>query len=155
MSPADFWRSRTPSERRFVAAGLAALAVLLLVALVWLPLERTRARLATILPELRASVSALERDAEEVRRVRALPPTAAASPAPVAANAWARELPGVLLTVPDEKHVRLAGEDVSFTALLDWLANAQAAHGLRVEAARIEALPAPGRVRAELTLARS
>jgi type II secretory pathway component PulM len=39
--------------------------------------------------------------------------------------------------------------------LLDWLATAQAAHGLRVESARIEALPTPGRVRAELTLARS
>ena len=34
------------------------------------------------------------------------------------------------------------------------LTTAQAAHGLRVESARIDALPAPGRVRAELTLAR-
>jgi general secretion pathway protein M len=158
MSFADLWRSRSTRERRNVTAGLAVLGVMLVVALVWLPLERMRARLATELPGMRASVSALERDAEDVRRVRALPATIPANPAPLApliANAWGRDLPGVQFTVPDEKHVRLAGADLSFTALLDWLANAQAAHGLRVESARIEALPAPGRVRAELTLARS
>jgi general secretion pathway protein M len=159
VSLAAVWRSRSPRERSLVSAGLAVLAVMLVVALVWLPLERTRVRLAAQLPELRASVLGLERDAAEVRQVRALPPTIPANPAPlaplIAANAWARELPGVQLTVPDEKHVRLAGADISFTALLDWLTNAQAAHGLRVESARIEALAAPGRVRAELTLARS
>jgi general secretion pathway protein M len=159
MSLARAWRSRSPRERSLVTAGLVGLAVMLVVALVWLPLERTRVRLAAQLPELRASVLGLERDAEEVRQMRALAPTIPANPAPlaslIAANAWARELPGVQLTVPDEKHVRLAGADISFTALLDWLTNAQAAHGLRVESARIEALAAPGRVRAELTLARS
>ena len=110
------------------------------------------------LPVVRASVSALERDAEEVNRVRALPSAVPANPAPLAplmaANAW-RELPGVQVTFPDEKHVRLAGADIAFTALLDWLTNAQAAHGLAVESARIDALAAPGRVRAELVLARS
>lgn len=159
MSAADLWRSRSPRERNAVAAGLVVLGAMLVVALVWLPLERTRDRLASSLPELRASVFALERDAGEARRVRALPPIAVAVPAPlaplVAADAWARELPGAQLTLADEKHVRLAGADLSFTALLDWLANAQAAHGLQVESARIEALPIRGRVRAELTLARS
>ena len=159
MSLAGLWRSRSARERRIVGAGLAVLAVILVVALVWVPLERTRARLAEEVPVLRASVSALERDADEVRRVRALPPAIRANPAPLAplmaANAWARELPGVQLTVPDEKHVRLAGADIAFTALLDWLTNAQAAHGLSVESARIDALPTPGRVRAELLLARS
>jgi general secretion pathway protein M len=159
MSLARMWRSRSERERSVVSAGLVVLAIMLAVTLVWLPLERTRVRLAAELPQLRASVLALQRDAAEVKRLRALPATIPANPSPLAplmaANAWARELPGVQLTVPDEKHVRIVGDDVGFTALLDWLANAQAAHGLRVETARIEALPAPGRVRAELTLARS
>jgi general secretion pathway protein M len=132
---------------------------MLVVALVWLPLERARVRLNAELPQLRASTAALRRDAGEVRRLKAMPATVPANPSPLApligANAWARELPGVQLTVPDEKHVRITAADVSFTALLDWLATARAAHGLRVESARIEALPLPGRVRAELTLARS
>ena len=159
MSLPDLWHARSARERSAVTAGVVVLSLMLLVTLVWLPLERVRLRLAAELPGLRASVVALQRDADEAKRLRALPPTIPANPAPlaplIAANAWARELPGVQLSVPDEKHVRLAGEDVGFTALLDWLATAQAAHGLRVESARIEALPAPGRVRAELTLARS
>ena len=159
MSVASLWNSRSPRERSIVAAGAAILGVMLAVALVWLPLERARVRLAAELPGLRATVLALQRDADEVRRLRALPATIPANPAPlaslIAANSWARDLPGVQLTVPDERHVKLTGADVSFTALLDWLAIAQAAHGLRVETARIDALPASGRVRAELTLERS
>lgn len=155
----SLWQSRSERERSFISAGLVLLAIMLVAALVWIPLERARARLAAELPQLRASVVALERDAAEVERLRAMPATAPANPAPlaplVAANAWARELPGVQLSVPDEKHVRLSGADVSFTALLDWLVTAQAAHGLRVESARIQALPASGHVRAELVLARS
>ena len=159
MSAASLWHSRSARERSLVAAGAVVLAVMLAVALVWLPLERARVRLAGELPELRASVDALQRDADEVKRLRALPATIPANPAPlaplIAANTWARDLPGVQLTVPDERHVKLSGADIGFTALLDWLATAQAAHGLRVESARIDALGAPGRVRAELTLERS
>ena len=149
----------TPREKSLAAAGGVVIGAMLLVALVWLPLERLRVRLAHELPVLRASVEALQRDADEVKRVRALPATMPANPAPlaplIAANAWGRELPGVQLTVPDEKHVRLVGDDIAFGALLDWLATAQAAHGLRVESARIEAGPTTGRVRADLRLARS
>jgi len=50
--------------------------------------------------------------------------------------------------------VKLVGDDMAFPALLDWLATAQAAHGLRVESAKIESLREAGRVRAELSLVR-
>jgi type II secretory pathway component PulM len=50
--------------------------------------------------------------------------------------------------------VKLTGE-VAFGALLEWLRSSQATHGMRVEAARLESLASPGRVRADLTLARS
>ena len=159
MNLAALWYSRSARERSVVLAGATVLVIMLAVALVWLPLDRARARLAAELPQLRASVLALQRDADEVKRLRALPAAIPANPAPLAplmaANTWARDLPGVQLSVPDERHVKLSGADLSFTALLDWLATAQAAHGLRVETARIDALPAPGRVRAELTLERS
>ncbi len=158
MRIASPWASRPARERSVIAAGATLVGVMLLVALVWLPLERARVRLAAELPQLRASLIALQRDADEVRRLRSLPATIPSNSPPlaplIADNAWARDLPGVQLTVPDEKHVKLSGSDVSFTALLDWLATAQAAHGLSVEKARIDALPAAGRVRAELTLER-
>jgi type II secretory pathway component PulM len=156
---AAYWHSRPPRERSALTAGIVVVAVMLVVALVWIPLERTRQRLGAELPGLRASVASLQAQAAEVKKLRATLSSIPPDPSPLAplmaANAWARELPGVQLAVPDEKHVRLKAEDVAFTALLDWLTNAQAAHGLRVESARIEALSAPGRVRAELTLARS
>ena len=55
--------------------------------------------------------------------------------------------------MPTRTRAALAG--FAFSALLDWLAAAEAAQGLHVESAHVEALPTAGRVRAELTLARS
>jgi len=156
---AEAWRARPERERSVLAAGALVIGVMLYVAVVWLPLERMRARIAADLPALRASIASLERDAAEVKRLRATPSSIPANKAPLPmimrSGVWARELPGVQLTLPDENHVKLSGADIPFSALLDWLTTVLAAHGLRVESARIEALAAPGRVRAELTLARS
>ena len=59
MSLATAWNRRSPNERRALAFGAFVVAVILLVALVWLPLERARARLANDLPRLRAATAAL------------------------------------------------------------------------------------------------
>jgi type II secretory pathway component PulM len=159
MSLGDLWYARPARERSAIGAGAVVVAIMLVVALAWLPLERTRSRLNAELPALRASVDQLARDGAEAKRLKAMVPSIPRNPAPlaplIAANDWARELPGVQLTVHDEKHVKLTAPDVGFTALLDWLVTAQAAHGLRVESARIDALATQGRVRAELVLARS
>jgi type II secretory pathway component PulM len=150
-----WWRSRSERERRVVRAG-AVLAAVAIVGAFWLQAERSRARLAQELPQLRASIAALERSAAEVARLRALPAAASLVPsAPLASLATdAGGVPGARITVLDERRVRLEGGDVSFTALLDWLRLAQARHGMRVEAARLQMLAAPGRVEAELVLAR-
>ena len=150
------WQARSPGERRAAALGAALLALFLVATLVWLPLERSRARLEAEAPRLRASIASLQRDADEVKRLRALPASAPATGAPLASLATnGGGLAGSQMTVLDERRVRLTGADVSFGALLEWLGNAQATHGMRVESARLDALPAPGRVRAELVLARS
>ena len=151
------WSQRSPSERRVLAAMAWLAAALLLVALVWLPLERTRSRLAAELPRLRASIAALEREADEVRRLRAMPapaatPSAASPLAELVTNGGG--LAGAQVTVLDDRRVRVTGDDVSFGALLEWLRNAQSTHRMRVDTARVEARPAPGRVRAELVLTR-
>lgn len=151
----SWWDHRSARERRFIA-NLLGVAGLVLIFTLWLQGERTRERLAGELPQLRASLAALERDAEEVKRLRALPAPAAGAGAPLASLATnAGGVPGAQIMVIDERRVRLAGADLSFAALLEWLGNARATHGMRVESARLEALAAPGRVRAELVLARS
>ena len=157
MTARDLWLRRTGAERRTLAIGAGAAALLLFVAFAWLPLERTRARLEREVPQLRATVAGLERDAAEVRRLRSMPPVARDAGAPLSALAAGSIAipPGTRLTLVDARHLRLAGDDASFGALLDWLATTARAQGLRIEAARIEALAAPGRVRADLTLSRS
>ncbi len=150
------WQARSPGERRAATFAVGLIALLLVATLVWLPLERSRARLEAELPRLRASIAGLQRDADEVRRLRALPAAAPVAGTPLASLATnAGGLAGTQMTVLDEGRVRLTGADVSFGALLEWLGNAQATHGMRVESARLDALPAAGRVRAELVLARS
>ena len=154
MRATAFWHARAPYERRALALGGGVIVLALLVALVWLPLERTRNRLRAELPALRASIANLEDEAREVRRLRALPPVAEARNTPLSELATNASLPGAQVSLLDNKRVKVSGADVGFAALLEWLADAEGAHGVHVEAARLEALPAPGRVRAELTLAR-
>ena len=155
MTAPAFWSARSPRERRVIALAGGLLAALLFVAFVWLPLERSRARLLVELPALRASIATLERQAAEVKVLRAMPAASRAPAAPLNALANTNPLPGAQMTALDDRRVRVTGADVGFGALLEWLASVQAAHGLRVESARVDALPAAGRVRAELILSRS
>ena len=152
-----FWMDRGPVERILLMA-IAAIAVLaLIVAFIWLPLERSRARLVRELPQLRASLATLERQAGEAKRLRSMPAIAAGAFEPLASLVTAgggNSLPGAQIVVLDGKTIAVTGADVAFGALLQWIASVQASQGLRVQAARIEALPAAGRVRAELRLAR-
>ena len=150
----DAWQRRGPRERTVLGSIALAVGAVLLYTFAWLPLERSRVRLAAEVPRLRASVAALEREAEAVARLKSMPPRAPSS-APVSAlSATAMQLPGAQVAALDDRRVRVTGADVGFTALLDWLAAARASHGLRVESARLEALPLAGRVRAELVLTR-
>ena len=137
--------------------ALVAVALLSALALFWVQAARSRDRLTAELPRLRASIAALELQAQEVARLKSIAPAAMpAARTPLATLATdGGGVPGARITVIDERRVRFAGDDVAFGALLEWLGRAQSAQGMRVESARIDALPAAGRVKAELVLARS
>jgi general secretion pathway protein M len=155
MNFAFLWESRSERERRTILACGALLAILLVFALVWLPLDRARSRLSLSLPQLRASIEQLKRDADEVKRLKSIAPTVTGTPTPLVSLATQNALTGAQVSVPDDKHVHVTANDVGFTRLLDWLVSVQSSHALRVENARIEALPVTGRVRVDLTLTRS
>jgi general secretion pathway protein M len=155
MSFVEMWRSRPEHERRLVATGTTVIGIILVFALIWLPLERTRMRLDAQLPQLRASIAQLKRDAEEVKRLKIIAPTVTGNPTALAALATQGAPTGAQVSVPDDKHVHLVANDVAFTKLLDWLVAVQSTHGLRVENARIESLATTGRVRADVSLTRS
>lgn len=154
----DAWRARSGGERRVIGAAGAVLAIVVFAAFAWLPMERHRSRLAAENPRLAASLANLERQAAEVKRVRSLPAASPASATPLATLAasgeLSRSLSGAQVTLGDARRIRLVAADAAFGALLETIAGAQASHGLRVESARVDALPSPGRVRAEFVLAR-
>ena len=150
------WRSRSESERKRWGAIAAVVAIVLLVALVWLPMKREAARLETELPDMRAATATMQRQAAQVAILLAAPPRGAAAAQALAsvATALAPSLPGAQVAALDERRLRVAASDVAWGSLLEWIANAKAQHGLDVTVARVEALAVPGRVKADLTLER-
>ncbi len=157
MRAPAFWRARSERERTILGWAGAGVAFLLVVAFAWLPLERERTRIAAALPALRASVATMRAEAAEVKSLREMPARGAGTAAPVAtlvaSGALAQGLPGARFTALDARRIRVAADDASWTRLVEWIAAAGPAHGLSVEEATVEALPAAGRVRADLVLA--
>lgn len=149
----EAWQARTESERAVLATVGALAAIALVAAFAWLPLERARSRLTADLPALRASLETMQRQSEEAKRLRAAPP-AASLQAPVGQLASSPPA-GAQVMALDAQRVRLSANDAAFTTLLEWIVAAQASHGMRVESARIDALPVAGRVRADIVLTRA
>ncbi len=155
MSPLpSYWATRSEGERTLWISIGALVALVLIIVLAWLPLERSRTRLSAELPRARASLEGMRRDAAEAKRLRAMPQSVSNAQAPIAALANA-PAPGTQVTALDARRVRISGSDVAFNAILQWILAAEASHGLRVESARLDALPAPGRVKADVVLSRS
>ena len=152
------WQSRAPRERMVIAVLAAVLGAALYL---WLlhSADQARGRLRASVATLRTQAALLEQQAAEYRRLQAMP-APAASPTDlrtlVQARADAAGLSGALTRIdaPDADRVRLTFGAMSFADWLRWVAGLQAQH-LRLEAARIEALAAPGLVSITAILARA
>jgi general secretion pathway protein M len=152
------WESRAPRERMVIAA-LAAVLGAASYLLVLHSADRGRGQLRTSVAALRTQSVLLDQRALEHERLRATP-APAASPTDLRAIVQARtdaaRLSGALtrLDAPDADHVRITFGAVSFADWLGWIAALQAQQ-VRLEAARVEALSAPGMVSATATLTRA
>jgi len=152
------WQSRAPRERMVIAVLAAVLGAALYL---WLlhSADRARGQLRASVATLRTQAALLEQQAAEYQRLQAMPAPAASATdlrALVQARADAARLSGALTRIdaPDADQVRLTFGAVSFADWLGWIAALQAQH-LRLEAARVEALSAPGMVSATATLSRA
>jgi general secretion pathway protein M len=120
--------------------------------------DRARVRLRASVATLRTQAVLLDQQAAEHERLRASPALPAA-PADLRALVKARidaaHLSGALTRIeaPDAEHVTIAFGAVSFADWLGWIAALQGEQ-VRLEAARVEALAAPGMVSATATLTR-
>jgi general secretion pathway protein M len=152
------WQSRAPRER-MVIATLAAVLGAASYLLVLHSADRGRGQLRTSVAALRTQASLLEQQAAEHQRLRATP-APPASPTDlrtlVQARTDAARLSGALTRIdaPDADHVQVAFGAVPFADWLEWIAALQA-QNISVEAARVEALSAPGMVSATATLSRA
>ncbi len=151
------WQSRAPRERLVIAVLAAALGA---ASYVWLlySADRARGQLRASVAPLRTQAALLDQQAAEHEHLRAKP-ALPASPGDlrtlVKARADAARLSGALTRIdaPDADHVHITFGAVSFADWLGWIAALQAQH-VRLEAARVEALSAPGMVSATATLTR-
>jgi general secretion pathway protein M len=152
------WTSRSPRERVVIAALIAILAVAGYVLLVR-SAERGRGQLRASVATLRTQAALLDQQAAEHQLLRATP-AAPVSPtdlrALVQARADAARLTGALTRIQalDTDHVQVAFGAVPFADWLRWVAALQA-QNVSLDAARIEALSAPGMVSVTATLGRT
>jgi general secretion pathway protein M len=150
------WLSRAPRER-VVIAVLAAIVGIASYALLVHSADRGRSQLRASIATLRTQAVLLEQQAAEHQRLRAAPAPAASAAdlrGVVQGRADAARLALTRIDAPDAEHVRVTLGAVAFA---DWLALVialQAQH-VRLEAARLEALAAPGLVSVNATFARA
>lgn len=141
------WESRSPLERSIIATLAVVIGALLYLWLVQ-SAQHARTRLGMVVADLRAQAIGLDRDANEIARLRAARTIAPAQSdlryrmqARIAASGLSHAL--VSMESVDAHQVKLVFAPVAFA---DWLAFAdtlQSQH-IRLDAARIEAVPAPG-----------
>ena len=155
-----WWAARQPRERALlmIAAGLAVL--VLLVAIVYLPLQRHRSALAAQVEQAELDLLAARRYADEIRSAGSQP-TTASLPGPdrsllALVDEGLREagLTSVLARIEPEgdRRVRLWLEDAPFDSLIAWLERASAEQGVRLIDASVDRELAPGLVSVRLTL---
>jgi len=156
----DLWQSLTPQARIVIAALSALLAVVLYTVLVQ-SAERGRTQLGKSVLELRTDALNLNRNAEEIVRLRALPPSQQASPnsdfrALMQANVNSAGLSRSLLSIEplDADQVRVAFGAVPFAAWLAWVESLRSQQ-IRLDTTRIEALATPGLASVAATFTRS
>ena len=151
------WAARSPRKRGLVAVVAICLG---LVAYAWLLYATTQARLRLLpaVAQLRADAMRQSGQADEIVRLRAMPPLPASTTdlrqlvqRQVDASGLTRSLASIEL--PDARHVKLVFANVAFADWLGW-ADTMRAQQLRPVAVRIESGSAPGQVGVTVTLER-
>jgi general secretion pathway protein M len=151
------WSALGQRERIIVGVGAGLLVAALLFAYAWLPIQRARNDLTARVPELRARLAVMKRDAGEIARLRSLPATSPGAAQQLDAQALRATFSGnqVIVTALDGRRFKLAIAETSYGTWIDELNRLGAASSAHVEEAAITALPQPGRVKIEAILSPS
>lgn len=155
------YRELQPRERVIVAGGAVALLLILLYVAVWEPAANARTRQQAALADSRALAERLEVIAATVQKARASGVGAIQGQGQsllsvIDQQGRAPELgkPPARLQPEGENEVRVWFEDVSFDALLRWIAMLETRYGVKIVGAEIERRAGGGLVNARLTVTR-
>jgi general secretion pathway protein M len=154
-----WWQGLSERDRRILIIGGALAALLLIYALAWLPLQRSRETLRLQAAATDASLRWMQAAAPEVARLRGSAVQAAPSDgrsllARVDAGARAAGLGNALLRVEPtgEGAVRLSFQQAGFDPLMAWLEEFARSEGVRVTELGVQSTGATGQVDARIAL---
>lgn len=149
-----FWGRRSARERRVLAFGAAAVALLAGYGWVWRPMAADLARMDEQLPRLRAQAAHIEQAAAQLATLRAKPPAGTVDAARMAdvlgrAAADAGLANGKFAWDAGERRARASFERVGFDAWTAWVDGLHRTHRIVLAGARVQSLGTPGWVRVE------
>lgn len=145
-----------PRERQIVAIGSIVGLFFLFYLALWAPMQRDLNRLRVSVPQDRGKVALMRAHSTQVQQLRARLPAASTRGnimGVLEQSATARGLRQSINRMEPEgpNGARLIMDEVSFNALLSWLADLQG-QGLRVENVAIQKRPSAGLVQARILL---
>ena len=147
-----FWDEPTERERAALSAGAALIALAIAYAYVWLPVTRERDRLMTTVPQLREVAQIIERDAQELDRLK------------VATRPAVRDIKVALEQAATASGLRQALTEINSLGVdrarvvipsmrradwFSWVARLQSEHGVGLENVRAVALGGSDAVKVE------
>ncbi|MGQ0530233.1 MAG: type II secretion system protein GspM [Panacagrimonas sp.] len=149
-------------ERVMVVLGSSVVLITLLYLLIWEPLVKAHSERAQALQTSRALAVRLEGAAQQVQTLRSRNPAATQGRSMSLMSAVDQaSKQGSLGKGPSriqpegDREVRVWFEDVSFDAMVRWLADLQSRYGVSVQTLDVEPQAAPGRVNVRLSLVRA
>lgn len=156
------YRELQPRERLLVSVAAVVVTITLLFLLVWEPLAKAREKSREALSDERALAQRLEVIGAAVQKARAAGVGAIQGREQslltlvdaLGKNSELGKAP-TRLQPEGEQEVRVVFEDVSFDALMRWVALLENTYGIRVTAADFERRAGAGLVNARLTVRRS
>jgi len=152
------WNARQPRERLFLVAMAGFLACALLAQGLW-SAHNARTRLHRQIPQLRQQAEVVQRQAGEVRQLKAQPINVAAQEGPALISAAMSAAGGVGLTLTPgqlqlegSRQVRLRAS-LAFDPWLEWVAVLQRDARLHLVRCRVETGDRPGIVKVDVLFA--
>ena len=152
------WQALEPRERLVASIFIGGMLLFLFYILLWSTMQSDLSRLRVSVPQDKIKLSQMRVQAAQVAQLRARGAQVRAAGINILATleqtANARGLKQNISRMEPEgatgAHINLDG--IAFDVLVSWLNDLQTQNAIRVESATIEAQPAPGVIKARLTL---